>query len=163
MKRILLITIIFLLILPLLAKIMVIEKSNGGIISVDTNELINISFNSQRPYTIEIEPSQQTITWVSDSPDLQTIVLTITAQDATGNPLANTPLVLDGEIGYPTDYDYTAVTNENGEVNVEWIFFEDECPPSTPAGPGILVGTVSVSFEDEQVSDEVIITLYQGA
>ena len=145
MKKILLITIILLTVSGSLATELLIHKTNGVIISVEMEDIVNIDFSGEQAALLQLLPVPSHLDWVVSADNEPKIAnLIITLKDGNDQPMVDQEVLLSGSLGEPVSGEYSFMTDENGQVEVEWKFEKHECPPPSTAGPGTTSATMDV-------------------
>ena len=151
-----------------------------------TNETINIRLETGLGDTfedelilpiqfpvIDISVSNIHLEWFTPSgPDSLIATLIIQLQDGQNNPIDNQQILFSCDLGNPidmgTDNDndpYTENTgiipNQHGQVNKDWIFYRDECPPPVGNEPGTITAIMTITVIGTSLETELPITLFR--
>ena len=122
---------------------------------------------------LDISASPSNLYWIENNPsypDSLIATLCVSLQDGQNNPVDNQQLLFYCDLGVPidmgTDNDNNPFTentgivpNQHGQVNKDWIFYRDECPPPVGNVPGTITGTLIVSIPGTSTEIEITITL----
>jgi hypothetical protein len=122
---------------------------------------------------LDISAFPSNLYWIENNPsypDSLIATLCVSLQDGQNNPIDNQQILFYCDLGVPidmgTDNDNNPFTentgiepNQHGQVNKDWIFYKDECPPPVGNEPGMITGTLIVSIPGTSTEIEITITL----
>lgn len=153
MKKSLIIIFTISLFLPLFAGTMTISKIDGTEITVEVSEIKNIHFSGEKVAYMQMMAMPLHLDWtVAGDNSSRNSEIRVVLRDGNNDPVVNKEIVFSGSLGEIEGDNYFALSDENGEVSINWIFEKHQCFGPTPGGPGFNNSTIKAQVVGEKRS-----------
>lgn len=140
----------------------VVQRSSGNPILLNYDEIESIQFVGDNSIFIQLLPAPMCLSWVAgNNPEYLELTLYCILKGPEGNPLTDVTVMFSGQLGEPSDGDYSAVPDENGRIELNWKIYKYECPEPTPAGPGVNTSQITAEIVGEDASITETIVFYR--
>jgi hypothetical protein len=162
MKKIIMILVFGLTWINLMAATIYIAKTNGEVIEVVTDNIKSVHFSDEKVAMVQLIGTPKHVDWLSDiDAEPQQVELRVVLRDGNNQPLAGKEVVITANLGVPLEGNYLAVSDENGEINLQWEVYPHECPPPSQYGFGSTVMVVVAQVLGESILAESSILLFR--